>query len=171
MLKKIFWIGFSLFILALAAGSIFATWGYLRITRDLPKLSTIQDYRPPAVSKVFSNDGTLIAEFYEQKRYPVKAAEIPKMLINAFLAAEDVNFYSHQGIDFVSILRAFYKNLQAGSARQGGSTITQQVVKNLLLTSERKLERKVKEAILSYRLEKRFSKDEILQIYLNFLKI
>jgi penicillin-binding protein 1A len=167
MLKKIFWIGFSLFVLALAGGSVYGVWEYMRITRDLPKLTSIADYRPPAVSKVFSNDGTLIAEFYEQRRYPVKIAEIPKLVTNAFLAAEDVNFYQHQGIDYTSILRAIYKNLQAGSARQGASTITQQVVKNMLLTSERKLERKVKEAILSYRLERRFSKDEILEIYLN----
>ena len=167
MLKKIFLIGFCLFLLALAAGSVFATWGYMRVTRDLPKLSSIQDYKPPAVTKVFSNNGTLIAEFYEERRYPVKISEVSKLIINAFLAAEDVNFYAHQGIDYTSILRAVWKNLQAGSARQGGSTITQQVVKNLLLTSERKFERKIKEAILSYRLEARFSKDEILEIYLN----
>lgn len=167
MLRKLFWIGLLLFVLCAAAGSVFLTWGYYRITRDLPKLTTIQDYRPQAVSRVFSNDGTPIAEFYDQRRYPIKIAEIPKMVINAFLAAEDANFYQHQGIDYTSILRAMYKNLAAGSARQGGSTITQQVVKNLLLTPERNYERKIKEAILSYRLEKRFSKDEILEIYLN----
>lgn len=167
MLKKLFWTGLLIFALILAAGSVYVTWGYYRITRDLPKLAKIQDYRPPAVSHVYAHDGTLIAEFYDEKRYPIKVADVPKTVINAFLAAEDANFYQHQGIDFTSVLRALYKNIVAGSARQGGSTITQQVVKNLLLTPERKLERKIKEAILSYRLEKRFSKDEILEIYFN----
>lgn len=167
MLKKLFYISLILFLLLGVAGGIFLTWGYYRITRDLPQLSTIEDYKPPAVTKVYAQDGTLIAEFFEEKRYPVKIKDVPKIVSNAFLAAEDANFYTHQGIDYTSILRAIFKNLQAGSARQGGSTITQQVVKNLLLTREKSFERKVKEAILSYRLEKRFSKDEILEIYLN----
>ncbi|MCO6429289.1 MAG: PBP1A family penicillin-binding protein [Deltaproteobacteria bacterium] len=167
MLRKLFWFFFILLIFAGLAGGAFLTWGYYRVTRDLPKLSRIEDYRPPAVSTVYAADGTPIAEFYEERRYPVKIADVPDIVIKSFLAAEDANFFSHPGIDFISILRAFYKNLQAGSARQGGSTITQQVVKNLLLSSERSLERKIKEAILSYRLEKRFKKEEILEIYLN----
>lgn len=167
MLKKILKISLILFLILCIGGGIFLTWGYYRITRDLPELSSIEDYRPSAVTKVYANDGTLIAEFFDQRRYPVKIAEVPRMVINCFLAAEDAHFYTHQGIDFSSILRAVYKNIIAGNARQGGSTITQQVVKNLLLTPEKKIERKIKEAILSYRLEKRFTKDEILQIYLN----
>jgi len=167
MLRRFLIFSLIIFIFACVAGGIFLTWGWYRVTRDLPQLTSIEDYRPPAVTRVYANDGTLIAEFFEQRRYPIKIADVPKMVSNCFLAAEDAHFYSHQGIDFASIVRAVLKNLRAGSARQGGSTITQQVVKNLLLTPERKLERKVKEAILSYRLEKRFSKDEILQIYLN----
>ena len=168
MLKKFLIFIFVLGLLGLAAGSIFLTWGYHYITRDLPQLTTIEDYRPPAVSLVRARDGTLVAEFFrDERRYPAKLSEVPVMVRNAFLAAEDASFYKHAGIDPVSILRAVVKNIRQGEARQGGSTITQQVVKNMLLTPERKIQRKIKEAILSYRLEKRFNKDEILEIYLN----
>lgn len=154
------------FVLSLAAG-VFAFWGYHYITRDLPKLFGIEDYRPTAVSEVYSRNGKLIGEFFQERRYPAKISEVPLVVRNAFLAAEDASFYSHPGIDIWSIFRAFVSNLQQGEVRQGGSTITQQVVKNLLLTPEKKVERKVKEAILSYRLEKVLSKDDILEIYLN----
>lgn len=152
--------------LACVAG-LFAVWGYYYLVRDLPKLSRIEDYKPPAVTRVLASDGSLMAEFYSERRYPVKLAEVPDLIRKAFLAAEDASFYSHHGIDPVSILRAAIKNMQSGNAKQGASTITQQVVKNLLLTSEKSLVRKAKEAILSYRLERRFSKDEIFEIYLN----
>lgn len=148
-------------------GALFATWGYFYLVRDLPKLARIEDYKPPAVTRVLARDGTLIAEFFSEKRYPVKLSEVPDRIRKAFLAAEDASFYSHHGIDPQSIVRALYKNLQSGNAKQGASTITQQVVKNLLLTPEKSLVRKGKEAILSYRLERRFSKDEIFEIYLN----
>lgn len=167
MLKKL--ILFSLLTMAVGAalGAGFLVWGYYYITRDLPQLSTIRDYRPKAVSTVYSSEGTPVAEFYEERRYPVKLKDIPPFVRNCFLAAEDATFYSHPGIDPISIVRAMVKNFQSGQATQGGSTITQQVVKNLLLTPEKKLRRKIKEAILSYRLEQRFSKDEILEMYLN----
>jgi len=148
-------------------GALFAAWSYFYLVRDLPKLARIEDYKPPAVTRVLARDGTLIAEFFSEKRYPVKLSEVPEVIRNAFLAAEDASFYTHHGIDPQSIVRAFYKNLQSGNAKQGASTITQQVVKNLLLTPEKSLVRKGKEAILSYRLECRFSKDEIFEIYLN----
>lgn len=148
-------------------GALFAAWGYFYLVRDLPKLARIEDYKPPAVTRVLARDGTLIAEFFSEKRYPVKLSEVPDVIRKAFLAAEDAAFYTHHGIDPQSIVRAFYKNLQSGNAKQGASTITQQVVKNLLLTPEKSLVRKGKEAILSYRLERRFSKDEIFEIYLN----
>ncbi len=147
--------------------ALFGAWAYFYLTRDLPRLARIEDYQPPAVSRVLARDGTLIAEFFAEKRYPVKLSEVPDRVRKAFLAAEDASFYSHHGIDPVSIARAVYKNLQSGNAKQGASTITQQVVKNLLLTPEKSLVRKAKEAILSYRLERRFSKDEIFEIYLN----
>jgi penicillin-binding protein 1A len=148
-------------------GGLFAVWGYYYLVRDLPKLSRIEDYKPPAVTRVLASDGSLMAEFYSERRYPVKFADVPDVIRKAFLAAEDASFYSHHGIDPVSIARAVIKNMQSGAVKQGASTITQQVVKNLLLSSEQSFVRKGKEAILSYRLERRFSKDEIFEIYLN----
>lgn len=167
MFRKLF-----LFVLVVGAalcavGALFGAWGYYYLTRDLPKLSRIEDYQPAAVSRVLAHDGSLIAEFFSERRYPAKIAEVPDLVRKAFLAAEDASFYSHHGVDPVSIARAVIKNLQSGNAKQGASTITQQVVKNLLLSSKKSFERKGKEAILSYRLERRFSKDEIFEIYLN----
>lgn len=164
----------KLFLLVLVVGAsigavsaLFGAWGYYYLTRDLPRLSRIEDYQPAAVSRVLARDGTVIAEFFSERRYPAKIAEVPDIVRKAFLAAEDASFYSHHGVDPVSIARAAFKNMQSGNVKQGASTITQQVVKNLLLTSKKSFERKGKEAILSYRLERRFSKDEIFEIYLN----
>lgn len=164
-------LGLVLFFLTLVTlvGTVAVLWGYNYLTRDLPKFERVEDYRPAAVSQVFSNDGTKVGEFYMEdgRRYPIKMEDVPLRVRNAFLAAEDASFYTHRGIDPISILRAIYTNLKQGGAKQGGSTITQQVVKNLLLTPEKKLERKAKEAILSFQLETRLSKDDILQLYLN----
>ncbi|NDC37175.1 MAG: PBP1A family penicillin-binding protein [Proteobacteria bacterium] len=165
--KKIFYATFLLVLLLACAGGIAAFWAYNYITRDLPDFHTVEEYLPPAVTTVLASDQTVVGEFFEERRYPVKLKEVPIMVRNCFLAAEDASFYKHSGIDPVSILRAIVKNLERGSASQGGSTITQQVVKNMLLTPEKKLVRKAKEAILSYRLERRLSKDGILEIYLN----
>ncbi len=154
-------------LLGLVAGVGFGVWGYFYITRDLPKLENVQDYKPPAVTKVFDSAKNLIAEFYLERRYPVDISEIPSHVKHAFIAAEDASFYTHPGIDVVSIMRAVIKNFQAGSKKQGASTITQQVVKKILLTPEKDYRRKIKEAILAYRLEKKLTKDEILGIYVN----
>ncbi len=142
-------------------------YAYKRISKDLPQIEKIGDYAPKSVTSIYSSDGTLIAETYEERRYPVELKDIPLLVRNAFLAAEDSNFYSHPGIDIISIFRAIWVNLRHKSTRQGASTITQQIVKSLVLTREKTFTRKVKEAILSYRLEKYLSKDEILTIYLN----
>lgn len=149
----------------LGAGVVF--FGYKYYSRDLPKFDDINSYQPPAASQIFAKDGTLLAEDYFERRYPVSIRKVPKHVIQAFLAAEDADFYNHPGVDIFSILRALKKNIEQGSASQGGSTITQQVIKNLLLTNEKKLERKIKEAILAFKIEKRLSKDEILELYLN----
>ncbi len=171
MLKKIFkflfLFTFIVGLISTAAGLIVGMYFYIRLTRDLPKLERISDYRPQAATSIYAADGSLMGELYDKRRYPVKLQEVPKVLQNAFLAAEDANFYHHQGIDFVSILRAVTINLRGGSAKQGASTITQQVVKSLLLSREKTYERKAKEAILSYRIEKALTKDEIFTIYLN----
>ncbi len=167
MIRKLALLCLFIAILGAVASTVFGVWAYNYVTRDLPHLDRIEDYQPNAASQVFSSEGTLIAEFFSERRYPASLDEIPLHVRNAFLAAEDASFYSHPGIDVMSIARAFIKNLESGTSSQGGSTITQQVVKNLLLTSEKKYVRKIREAILAYRLERRLSKDDILQIYLN----
>jgi penicillin-binding protein 1A len=116
---------------------------------------------------ILDENNEIIGEFFLERRIPVPIEQIPKILTQAVIAAEDAKFYSHEGLDFMSILRAMIKNIAAGEVVQGGSTITQQVVKSLLLTPERSLRRKVREAVLAYRLEKYLSKDEILYLYLN----
>jgi penicillin-binding protein 1A len=157
-------------ILFLVCGSIGVLTGfyfYFKLTRDLPKLEKLSDYNPRAVSSIYSDDGTLMAEVFDQYRYPVKLDEIPLRVRQAFLAAEDGNFYKHPGIDFISVVRAAVVNFRSHASKQGASTITQQVVKSMLLTKEKTFERKAKEALLSYRLEKALSKDDIFSIYLN----
>ncbi len=140
---------------------------YLYVAKSLPRVDTLSDYQPPVITRIYSDNGTVIAELYEERRIVVPVSRMPKQLIQAFVAAEDSNFFKHQGIDLVSITRAALKNIKAGGIVQGGSTITQQVAKSLLLTPEKKFERKFKEAILAYRMEKRLSKEEILYLYLN----
>lgn len=157
-------------ILAVTGIAVGATLAVLLVTwasQDLPSFTRIADYRPPQVTTVYARDGSVLGQYFREKRFLVGLEKMPQRLPMAFLAAEDDGFYKHEGIDLVAIVRAFIKNLQAGSIRQGGSTITQQIVKRLLLTSERSYERKLKEAILAYRLEKYLTKDEILTIYLN----
>ncbi len=140
---------------------------YLYVSKSLPRVDTLADYRPPIITRVLSDNGTVIAELFEERRIIVPVSRMPKQLIQAFVAAEDSNFFKHQGVDVISIFRAALKNIEAGGIVQGGSTITQQVAKSLLLTPERKFKRKFKEAILAYRMEKRLSKEEILYLYLN----
>ncbi len=158
----------TLFILLCCAAGGFYAWSfYSRISKDLPQISSLKDYRPPLITAVYSDDNRKIAEFYKERRILCLMSQIPKTLINAFVSAEDSRFFEHPGVDYRSIIRAFFKNLEAGEVVQGGSTITQQVTKSFLLTSERSYERKLKEAILAYRIDKAFSKDEILFLYLN----
>lgn len=140
---------------------------YRWATNDLPSFSKIADYRPAQVTTVLARDGSLIGQFYREKRYVVGMNEMAKHLPLAFLAVEDSEFYEHPGVNLAAIFRAFIANLKSGGISQGGSTITQQVVKRLMLTPEKSYERKLKEAILAYRLEQQLSKDDILTIYLN----
>jgi penicillin-binding protein 1A len=155
----------------LAIGALMAAAGlaglYAYFAADLPKITSLKDYQPPVVTTVYSQSNQKIAEFSEQRRIVIPLEEMPAALINAFVAAEDARFYDHEGIDFHSIIRAFFKNLEAGRIVQGGSTITQQVAKSFFLTPERSYTRKIKEAILAYRIDNRFSKDQILYLYLN----
>ncbi|MBI3753857.1 MAG: PBP1A family penicillin-binding protein [Deltaproteobacteria bacterium] len=140
---------------------------YLYFASTLPQLGSLQEYNPNIITKVYSHDGQVIGEFYIERRIVVPFSKIPPRLVRAFLAAEDSQFYQHKGIDYWSILRAFYRNLMAGKIVQGGSTITQQVAKSFFLSPERSLGRKIKEAMLAHRIEKNLSKDEILHLYLN----
>lgn len=171
MLRKLFRLfifGFlAIFTLGTIGAGLVGCYFYFRLTRDLPRIEKLSDYTPRAASSILSEDGTLLAEVFDQLRYPVKLEEVPLLVRHAFLAAEDANFYNHPGIDITGILRAVKVNFQSGHSRQGASTITQQVVKSLLLTREKTMERKAKEAILAYRLEHALSKDEIFSIYLN----
>jgi penicillin-binding protein 1A len=163
MVKWTLWSVFFLMLVGAAAvGSIFYV-----LSRDLPKITSLTDYRPPIITTVYSDDAHKIGEFYEERRIVVPLEKIPQKLKDAFIAAEDSRFYKHQGIDLISIARAFFKNLEAGTIVQGGSTITQQVTKSFFLSPERSYSRKIKEAIMAYQIDKTFSKEEILFLYLN----
>jgi len=137
------------------------------ISFDLPQINSLADYNPPIPSKIYSKDGELLLEIYQEKRDITKMEEIPQKVVDAFLAAEDDNFYNHSGVDYIGIVRAMVKNIKAGRIVQGASTITQQVAKSLLLSSERTFTRKIKDLLLAKRIEDKFTKQEILFLYLN----
>jgi penicillin-binding protein 1A len=159
--------GLAVAMVLLMVAVIGAFGAYRHLAADLPRIDSLVDYRPPIISSVYADDGRKIGEFYTERRIVVDLDQIPQRLRQAFVAAEDSRFYQHRGIDLVGIARAFFKNLEAGTIVQGGSTITQQVTKSFLLTPERSYSRKIKEAILAYRIDRVFSKDEILYLYLN----
>lgn len=149
--------------LAVAAGASLLYWA----SRDLPNITRIADYNPPQATTILAADGSVLGTLCHEKRYVISLDEMSRDLPLAFLAAEDDSFYRHMGIDPLAVFRAAINNFRRGHAGEGGSTITQQLIKQLLLTSEKSYTRKMKEAILAYRLEKNLSKDDILTIYLN----
>jgi penicillin-binding protein 1A len=158
--------GTIVFVVAIA-GAAGMLWHY---SKDLPDYSQLQDYEPPVMTRVHASDGSLVAEYAKERRLYIPIQAVPKPVINAFLAAEDKNFYEHGGLDFTGIARAGMLYLQnLGSARrpQGASTITQQVAKNFLLTNELSFHRKIKEALLAMKIERTYSKEKILELYLN----
>src|SRR5215813_7437341 len=139
-------------------------------SKDLPDYSQLQDYEPPVMTRVHAADGELLAEYAKQRRLYLPIQAVPKLVINAFISAEDKNFYDHIGIDITGMARAgvFYlQNLGKGRRPEGASTITQQVAKNFLLTNELSIDRKIKEALLALKIERTYSKDKILELYLN----
>ncbi len=153
-------------------GAAGVAWYVSTITKDLPDYTALKNYEPPVMTRVHAGDGSLIAEYAEQRRMFLPIQGIPDLLKNAFLSAEDKNFYHHPGIDITGIARAVVvnaRNVLAGNSRRpvGASTITQQVAKNFLLTNEVSYERKIKEAILALRIEDAYTKDKILELYLN----
>ncbi len=168
-LIKIIIITTILGILTLGSGLFYL---YSRYSKDLPDYQKLKSYNPLITTRIYSSDGELIKELSKENRIFVSIDSIPQNLINAFLAAEDSNFYKHSGIDPIAIFRASINNLVTyvtgqGLSSGGASTITQQVVKNFLLTNERTVVRKIKEAILAFKITKQFSKDQILELYLN----
>ena len=158
--------GTILFVVGVAA-----TAGLLwHFSKDLPDYSQLQDYEPPVMTRVHAADGSLLGEYARERRLYIPIQAVPKLVISGFLAAEDKNFYEHGGLDFTGIARAGFNYLQNfGSSRrpQGASTITQQVAKNFLLSNEVSLSRKIKEALLALKIERTYSKDKILELYLN----
>jgi penicillin-binding protein 1A len=158
--------GTILFIVGIAATSGLL-WHY---SKDLPDYSQLQDYEPPVMTRVHAADGSLLAEYAKERRLYLPIQAIPRLVTNAFIAAEDKNFYQHPGIDIYGITRAgllYVENYGRGGHPQGASTITQQVAKNFLLTNEVSFERKIKEALLALRIERTYSKPKILELYLN----
>ena len=153
-----------IFITAL---TVFGVVSYFYFTHDLPSIETLKNYSPPTVTKIFSEEGEVIGKFFYEKREVVSLDRIPNHLIQAFIAGEDARFFQHKGLDYLAILRALFKNIFSGEIVQGGSTITQQVVKSLLLSPEKSFARKIREAILAYKIEKYLTKEEILFLYLN----
>ena len=162
----LFTVGTILFVVGVAAVS-----GLLwHFSKDLPDYSQLQDYEPPVMTRVHAGDGSLVAEYARERRLYVPIQAVPKQVINGFLAAEDKNFYEHGGRDFTGIARAgvnLIQNFGSGRRPQGASTLTQQVAKNFLLTNEVSYTRKIKEALLALKIERTYSKDKILELYLN----
>src|SRR6202522_2449703 len=138
-----------------------------KFEQDLPDYTQLKNYEPPVMTRVHASDGSLLAEYAHDRRLYLPSAAIPQLVKNAFISAEDKNFYTHRGFDPEGILRAGFVFLQGSKRVQGASTITQQVAKNFLLNNERTFDRKIREILLSMRIESAYSKEKILELYLN----
>ena len=166
ILKNIF-IGIISFLLLLSTIIVTILWTF---SNNIPDYKFLKNYKPPVSSKVYSGNGDLVADFSKEKRIFIPFNSIPKNVINSFLSAEDKNFFTHPGVDAKGVIRAMLnnvKNIMTSKRLEGASTITQQVAKNFLLTNEVSINRKIKEAILAFRIEKALSKQRILELYLN----
>jgi penicillin-binding protein 1A len=139
----------------------------IAITRDLPEIRSLESYKPSSVTRIYSANHELLSELFLEKRDPLPLHRIPRHLIQAVLSIEDKSFYQHSGVDLKGIVRAIYKDIHARKLVEGASTLTQQLAKTLFLTSKKTIVRKLKEAILAFQLERRYTKDEILELYLN----
>ncbi len=151
----------------LIAGALIVLGTYAYFSRDLPSVATLRDYRPPQTTRVYDRHGKVLGEIFTERRTVIPMSQVPRNVVLSVLAAEDADFYEHEGLDYYGILRAVGRDIMEGRAAQGGSTITQQVVKLMLLTPERTISRKLRELILARRLENELTKDEILHLYLN----
>lgn len=150
---------------AVAFGALY--YGYISVKKTLPQVIKLEDYKPLLVSQVFDRNGKKVGEFYRERRVLLPYKEIPELVIKSFLAAEDTTFFEHKGINPQALIRAFIANMRAGRNVQGGSTITQQVAKTLLLTNEKTFTRKIKDILLAIQMEENLSKEDILYLYLN----
>ncbi|HUJ86522.1 MAG TPA: penicillin-binding protein 1A [Burkholderiales bacterium] len=166
------WHRFLTFPLALLAGALAVALAVAALVialayPNLPSLHSLTDYQPKVPLRIYTEDGALIGEFGEERRSVISISEVPKVLKEAIISAEDERFYQHAGIDYVGVLRAAYSNLIAGGKRQGASTITMQVARNFFLSSEKTFTRKLYEALLAFKIEHSLSKDQILELYVN----
>lgn len=167
MNKNILYKALGIFIALGVIGGVFVVSVIVYFSFSLPKINKLADYAPPITSQILSKDGTILADIGKERREVVELDSIPVIVIDAFLSAEDSEFYDHHGVDYLGVMRAMLANIKAGRVVQGGSTITQQVAKSLLLSNERSFTRKIKDFLLAQRIEKKFSKKEILYLYLN----
>jgi penicillin-binding protein 1A len=166
MLKRwLIYLASVLFGLALV-GALLAAFVFALLYPTLPSLETLTDYQPKIPLRILSAEGALLGEFGEERRAIVKIKEVPDLMRQAILAAEDERFYQHGGVDYLSVLRAALANVTSGT-QQGAGTITMQVARNFFLTRERTLTRKLREVLLAYKIENNLSKDEILELYVN----
>jgi len=159
----IFATGAILFVVGACAAAL-TIW---KFQQDLPDYTQLKNYEPPVMTRVHAADGSVLAEYARERRLYLPSSAIPPLVKQAFISAEDKNFYSHNGVDPEGIVRAALVMVQGGHHVQGASTITQQVAKNFLLTNERSFSRKIREALLSFRIEAAYPKEKILELYLN----
>jgi penicillin-binding protein 1A len=159
-------ISFFVFIFLVLIGSSVI---YYVLLQELPSIAALRDFRPSIATQVYSDNDELIDEFFLEDRKIINIADVPRHVVLAFVSAEDARFFHHKGLDFASIIRAFYKNMAAGKIVQGGSTITQQVAKSLYLSPEKSYARKAREAVLAYKIDLYLTKEEILNLYLNYI--
>ena len=154
-------------VAVLVSGAIAVSVVLAKFSAELPELIGLADYKPLLVSEVYDRNGKKFGEFLREKRILTPYDQIPKNVVNAFISAEDASFFKHDGLNYVAMMRAFMANLRTGRKAQGGSTITMQVVRGLLLSSEKTYTRKIKEIMLSRKMEHTLKKEEILYLYLN----
>jgi penicillin-binding protein 1A len=153
--------------MGILAGVIAGT--FLGLLYDLPEINHLKQFKPSSATTVFSADNQVITRFYLEKRFPVSIQKIPKSLIAALIETEDRNFFSHSGVNIKAILRALVQDIKAGQFKQGASTLTQQLAKTLFLSPEKSITRKIREALLAFQIERRYTKNEILELYLNLI--
>ncbi len=166
LILRFFGILFSAGAVLFCIGAAAAAYFYWKYSQDLPDHAALANYEPPVMTRVHASDGSLLAEYAHERRLYLPIQAMPKIIIAAFLSAEDKNFYKHGGIDPEGVVRAIVTNANTGK-KQGASTITQQVAKNFLLTNEQTIDRKIREALIALRIESTYSKDKILELYLN----